>query len=273
MGNVQNTSVKQMVDITNSFITNVSNSTSTDSSAITSNRQTFKILTGEKSDVRGCDTSVNQSITTSQQLKTSSKFQTSAEIKNELMNMVDQVASTNQNAVAEFLSLSANVQNSSQELQTSIKNSIENNITNESTVACTAIANNLQEGEITILGKYTCGPSGRIDLTQQLVNDQLAECISNVFNDAIADNTIVNQIVQDSTVDQSAKTIGPIGALFGGIGALIILAVIGGIAYFLITSSGSKKPSGPGGLSLPPLPNKPSPSALSSISKLKIPGK
>lgn len=248
MGNVQSSTTKNMVNIANSFINNTTNSSSTDSSAISSNRQTFDILFGPNSDVKGCDINATQSITSNQVLKTTSLFQTETEIKNELSNMIDQIATTSQDAVAEFLSFSGNAQISVQDLTTSIKNDIQNNITNENATVCTAIADNLQQGKITILGKYTCGPDGKINLTQQLLNDQVSECISKVFFQAIADNTIVNDIVQKAETDQAAKTIGPLSAIFGSLGAIIGLVVIiivcigGFILYKKFAGSPQKKP-------------------------------
>jgi hypothetical protein len=226
MGNVQASSNKNMVELANQFINNTTNTNSTDSSATAINRQTFDVLIGQGSDVKGCDLNILNSITSSQALKTTSTANFSTKIKNDLSNMIDQIASTSQDAVAEFMSLSGNAQLSVQELSTSIKNSIENNITNENTTVCKAYVENLQDGKLTILGKYTCGPSGKIEINQQIVNDQLSECISKVFFDAIADNSIVNDIVQKAETEQKAKTVGPIGALFGNIGGIIGIVIV-----------------------------------------------
>jgi hypothetical protein len=226
MGNVQASTNRNMVDIANKFINNTTNTNSTDSTATTVNRQTFDVNIGQGADVKGCDLRLLQSISSSQVLKTTSTANFSTKIKNDLTNMIDQIASTNQKAVAEFMSLSANAQVSVQDLTTSIKNSIENNINNENLTVCKAFVDNLQDGKLTILGKYTCGPSGKIEINQSIVNNQLSECISKVFFDSIAENSIVNDIVQKAETSQDAKTIGPISAFFGSIGGIITIVIV-----------------------------------------------
>lgn len=242
MGNVQASAVKNMIDITNSTINTTVNTSSTTNDARSVNRQTFDVLFGPNSDVK-CSLTATNNITSNQTLKTSSAFQTESAIKNQLSNVIDQVAETNQKAVAEFLSLSANAQVSIQDLATSIKNDIENKITNESTTSCTAYADNLQEGKFTFLGKFTCPEGTGITLTQNIVNDQLSECISQVFYTAIADNTIVNDVVQKSKSSQDATTIGPIGALLGGLGGLVGIVIIIVIGYFIYKQFSGKTPA------------------------------
>lgn len=244
MGNVQASTVKNMIDITNSTINSTVNSSSTSNEAKSVNRQTFDVLFGPNSDIKGCTLTALSNITSNQTLKTSSAYQTETAIKNQLSNVIDQVAETNQKAVAEFLSLSGNAQLSTQDLATSIKNDIQNKITNENVTSCTAYVDNLQDGKFTFLGKFTCPEGGTgITLTQNIVNDQLSECISQVFFSAIADNSIVNDVVQKAKTSQDARTIGPIGALLGGLGGLVGIVIIIVIGYFIYKQFSGKTPA------------------------------
>ncbi len=239
MGNVQASSIKNMIDLTNTAINNTVNSSSTEGTGKLINTQTFELTILGNADK--CDLTNLQTITSDQKVYVSSTFTSSSEIKNELSNMIDQIASTSQDAVAEFLSLSGNAQLSSQELATSIKNDIQNNITNENTSICLAFTNNLQQGKF-VINNITCGPRGTIENVQNIISKQEAECISNIFFNSISSNSIINDIVQKAETSQKAKTVGPIGALLGGLGGLIVLIVVGAIAFIIYKKySGDKK--------------------------------
>ncbi len=225
MGNAQSSKIKNMVGVVNTFTTNINNSNSTSNSGNVLNRQSYILEVGQGGLIECKSVNIDQTITSNQNLITSSTFQSLNEVKNDLKNMIDQIASSNQDAVAEFLSLSANVQVSEQELITSIKNSIENNISNENITTCQAIATNLQEGRLVINGTVRCN-EGDLNLGQTIVSDQESQCLSKVFLNAIADNQLINEIVQKAESEQSAKTIGPIGAFFGSAGGIILIIVV-----------------------------------------------
>jgi len=233
MGNVQASKIKNMVGITNSFITNVTNSSSTENTGRSTNIQDFLIEIGPTGRVgTGCSLiDFSNSIISNQKIVTSSAFQSTTDIKNNLSNMVDQIAESSKDAVAEFLSLSGNTQLTEQELVTELKNSIENNITNLNATKCIAINENLQNKRLIVNGILECGPNGQLKAGQQIVNDQQSQCISNLFINAVSSGDIVNDIIQKAKTEDSAKTVGPIGAFFGSVGGIITVVII---AIFLI---------------------------------------
>jgi hypothetical protein len=244
MGNVQSSKIKNMVELVNGFTTNINNSNATTNTGFVTNRQSYDIEVGVGGVIECRSINAGQTINSNQNLITSSTFNSAQQVKNELQNMIDQIASSGQKAVAEFLSLSANAQVSEQELTTSIKNSIENNITTSNITTCQAITNNLQEGRLVVNGILKC-TEGDLNLAQNIIANQEAQCLSEVFFNAIADNSIINDIKQKAESTQDAKTIGPIGAFFGSVGGiitvviiLILLGVAGFVAFKIFKSQG-----------------------------------
>lgn len=233
MGNSNSSTINNMVSVVNQATTDIVNRSVTSGNASSLNIQTFKFT--NTGNLKGCDFNYSGTINSDQKLTVSSVFNSASEVQNTLETMVDQIAESNQKAVADFLALAVNVNQSKQSLTSSIKNDIKTKITNENITNCQAFVQNLQKGDIVNTGTWECGPSGKIEINQTILNKQIAECLSQTFFNTIASNTIVNDISQAATNDQSGETKGPLAWLESlGKTGIIVAGVIGGIILLII---------------------------------------
>jgi hypothetical protein len=229
MGNVNSSKIQSMISVVNNISSEVVNRSVTEGNASSINIQTLKVLFGEKSEINGCNFVSGQTINSNQQVNVSSIFNSSTDVKNSLNTMLDQIASSKQSAVADFLSTAVNTNVSEQDLTSSIRNDIETKITNENITSCKNFVKNLQEGTFEFLGKYTCPPGGQITIDQNIINDQISQCLSQTFFDVIQENEAVNKVVQQAISEQTAETKGPLAFLSSPI---FIVAVIVGLIIF-----------------------------------------
>ena len=239
MGNSNSSTINNLVDVVNTVTTDIVNRSVTSGNASSLNIQTF--LLDLQGDVK-CSVDINQSISSDQKLSVSSVFNSASEVQNTLDTMVDQIAESNQKAVADFLALAVNNNESKQSLTSSIKNDIKTKVTNENITNCQAFVQNLQKGKFYVppTGKLDCGKKadgtyGDIKINQSIVNKQIAECLSQTFFNTIASNDIVNKISQAAETDQSGETKGPFAWLESlGKTGIIVAGVIGGIILLII---------------------------------------
>jgi hypothetical protein len=251
MGNSNSTKISQMVDVVNSISVAVNNSAITSGNAISLNRQSF--IFDNYGQILGCDFDSGQTLQADQGLKVASTFNSSTDLKNNLKNMVDQIAASSQKAVSEFISLTSNSNESEMDLKVSLKNDIDTKITNENVTTCKAFIDNLQEGKFYNRpgAIFQCRSGGFIRINQNIINEQNAECLSSTFINVVNQNDIFNRIKQKAESEQSAEIIGPFTALsnfaksIAGIITIVIVVIVLGLGaallIFLLTKSSGKK--------------------------------
>ena len=245
MGSAQSSSVKQTVEVLNKSVTNMVTTNTNIASARNSNANSFTVKIGEKGDISDCNFKFGQKINAKQAVKVMAKFQSEADLqtkmKTALKNSVDQSSSSTQAALATSL----NCQNSKQEINQKVSNLVETNIKNETLNQVNGFLDNLNNGTLEILGKWSCAKSGGvIEINQDIVSDQLVELLS----DALIGNKITNETDTSASADskqkQKSDQKGVIDAL-GGLmtGPLMIIAliiVVGIIGVFIFRKSISK---------------------------------
>jgi hypothetical protein len=236
MGNVNSSKIQNVISVVNSVSNEIVNRSITEGNTTGINIQTLRVIFGVTSDIKGCNFVSGQTINSNQQVNVSNTFNSSSDVKNSLNNMLDQLASSTQSAVADFLSTAVNANVSEQSLVSSIRNDIDTKITNESITRCKNTISNLQDGTFEFLGKYTCPPGGSLTINQDIINDQISQCMSKTFFDVIATNDLVNQVVQKAESEQAAETKGPLSFLSNPIfivGIILGLIVLIGIVYLI----------------------------------------
>lgn len=247
MGNSNSTKISQMVDVVNSISLEKNNSAILSGDAISLNRQSF-IFVGEGK-VSGCIFDNGQIISADPDLKVQKIFNTSTDLKINLKQMVDQIASSSQKAVSEFISLTKNFDESESELVASIKNDIDLKINDENVSTCKAFVDNLQLGVFFNRAGviFQCPPGSSLKISQNIINRQNAECLSSTFINIVNNNNIFKRIKQKAESDQK----GPFTAFtnfllsIGGIITIVIVVIVLGLGaallIFLLTKSSGKK--------------------------------
>jgi hypothetical protein len=238
MGNQQSaTSVKNSVtDIVNKNMLNSFTHNLNEQSSQCSGSQDAEIITGPGSEVIGCDMNINQKMTLDCKSQAYFALQNENTLKADIQNSLDQSFKSDQKQENPSLTLVPySSQNSSDtvNVQNYIKNIVERNLTTENLNKCLAIAKSAQQGKVTILGKYTCREGQGINLTQDMLLQQYAQCSSDIVNKTITDDSFVNKVVTKAVSSQSNLTSG-YGAI---IGIIIILLIVGVVLYFRFAGS------------------------------------
>lgn len=251
MGAANSSEIKNVVGVVNNVSNEVVNRSITEGNAVSQNIQTLDVTFGPNSEIN-CPFNANNKIAVNQQVNISSVFNSASNVQNALQNMLTQIASSSQEAVSQFLSTSASVNVSKSDLISSISNDIQTKVTNENITSCKNFVTNIQNGKFEFLGKYTCPPGTNITINQDIINDQITQCLSQTFFNVIASNDLVNQVVQKAETKQIAKTEGifsflSIGGIVGAIAVIVIVILIIGVGIYFYTKS--KKGGGPKGIS------------------------
>jgi hypothetical protein len=172
-------------------------------------------------------------------------------LKGEIKNSLDQSFKSDQKQEnPSFTLVPYSEQNSSDRVNVEnyIKNIVERNLTTENLNKCTTIAKGDQDGKITILGKYSCRPGEGINITQEMLLQQYAQCASDIVNKTLTDDKFINDLKIKAESSQSNLTSG-----YGAIIALvIILVIVGAAAYFMFKRSPAGMASDISKMNLPP---------------------
>jgi len=238
MGNKQSaeSSKTSVTDIVNKNMLNSFTRNMNESSSQCSGTQYAEFLSGPGSEIIGCDLNVNQKMALDCKSQAYFKSQNENTLKGEIKNSLDQSFKSDQkNENPSFTLVPYSEQNSSDKVNVEnyVKNIVERNLTTENLNKCLAIAKGAQEGKITILGKYACRPGQGIDLTQELVLQQYAQCGADIVNKTLTDDKFISDLKTKAESSQSNLTSG-----YGAIIALIvILVIIGCVAYFMFKRS------------------------------------
>jgi len=238
MGNRQSSeSVKKSTtDIINKNMLNSFTRNLNEQSSQCSGTQYAEITTGPQSDIIGCDLNLKQTMALDCKAQAYFASQNENSLKGQIQNSLDQSFKSDQkqeNPSFTLVPWSDQSNSDTVEVQNYIKNIVERNLTSENLNKCLAIAKGAQEGKITILGKYTCRQGEGINLTQDMLLQQYAQCGSDIVNKTITDDKFISDVATKAASSQSNVTSG-----YGAIIALIvILVVIGVFGYFAFRKS------------------------------------
>ena len=232
MGQKQSTesSKTSVTDIVNKNMLNSFTRNMNESSSQCSGTQYAEFVSGPGSEIIGCDLNINQKMALDCKSQAYFASQNENSLKGEIKNSLDQ-----KNENPSFTLVPSSEQNSSDRVNVEnyIKNIVERNLTTENLNKCLAIAKGAQEGKITILGKYACRPGQGIDLTQELLLQQYAQCGSDIVNKTLTDDKFVSDLKTKAESSQSNVTSG-----YGAIIALVVIVIILGVgAYFMFKRS------------------------------------
>lgn len=215
----------------NSFTRNLN-----EQSSNCSGTQYAEFLAGPQSDIVGCDLNINQKMGLDCKAQAYFASQNENSLKADIQNSLDQSLKSEQKNENPSFTLVPYSNQSNTDLvnvQNHIKNIVERNLTTENLNKCLAIAKGAQEGKITILGKYTCKEGKGINLTQDMVVEQYAQCGADIVNKTLTDDKFISDLKTKAESSQSNLTSG-----YGAVFALVFfLIIIGAAAYFMFKRS------------------------------------
>ena len=235
MGNVQSTKssktiVNDMINKNtfNSFTKNVNSQNSN-----CSGNQDMEVIFGPDSVTNNCDIVTGQKLTINCQAQAYFKNQNEQQLKTDLQNSLNNSLDSKQsNENPSFTLVPLSMQNSSDmmNVQNYIKNVVEKNLTTENLSSCLAIAKGAQNQKFNFMGTYNCGPNQKINLTQDMLIQQYAQCGSDIINKAINNDSYLNSLATSATSSQSNLTSG-YGAVIFLIVALVVFLIIAYIMF------------------------------------------
>lgn len=237
MGNQQSassikTSVTDIIskNMLNSFTKNLN-----EQSSQCSGNQYAEIKTGPGS-IINCSIDLTQQMALDCKAQGFFTSQNENSLKANIQNSLDQSFKSDQKQEnPSFTLVPYSSQNSSDSVnvQNYIKNIVERNLTSENLNKCLAIAKGVQKGVVTLEGTVNC-PANRnyINVTQDLVLQQYAQCGADIINKTITDDKFIDQLATTAASSQSNLT-----SSYGII--IIVIVIILCIILFLYLKSSS----------------------------------
>ncbi len=226
MGANQSNTVRQTTEVLNSTVNNVVSSSRITSQAKATNSNTFELVIGPNADIQCDNIDFSQKIRATQTVKVMAKIQNSTELQNMLKAAVDNATKQSNDSVNNFLSTSFNNQETNTEITNILHNEIENNITNENVQECNAIIDNANNNKLQIYGKLKCKNLGA---PQEIINDQVVECITDQLIKAVSNNQQIADAINKSESENKSKNTGPLEALAGLWFLFPIILIVGGL--------------------------------------------
>lgn len=229
----------------NSFTRNLN-----EQSSQCSGTQYAEFESGPGSEIIGCDLNINQKMALDCKAQAYFASQNENSLKGDIKNSLDQSFKSDQKQEnPSFTLVPYSQQNNSDKVNVEnyIKNIVERNLTTENLNKCLAIAKGAQEGKIKILGKYTCREGQGINITQDMLLQQYAQCGSDIVNKTITDDKFITDVATKAASSQSNLTSG-----YGAVMFMIVVLVIFGIAaYFMFKRSPAGMASDIGKMDIP----------------------
>lgn len=238
MGNKQSSqsSKTSLTDVVNKNMLNSFTRNMNEQSSNCSGTQYAEFTSGPQSEIVGCDLNMNQKMALDCKAQGYFASQNENSLKADIQNSLDQSFKSDQKQENPSFTLVPYSEQNSQDrvnVENYIKNTVERNLTTENLNKCLAIAKGAQEGKITILGKYTCREGQGIDLTQDMLIKQYAQCGADIVNKTLTDDKFVSDLKTKAESSQSNLTSG-----YGAIIALVfILIIVGAAMYFMFKRS------------------------------------
>jgi hypothetical protein len=240
MGSSQSSQAKQTNEVLNESITNMVSKSTNSSSARNANANRFTITVGEKGEV-SCGLVFGQKIQAKQAVKVMAKYASKADLQTQLTTALQNSASQASASEQQSLATTIGVQNSKTEINQKIKNIVNTSITNEVVNEVNGFLDNVNNGTLEIKGKWNCGPSGKIEINQDIVSEQIIELLSDaIISNVVGTTTDSTAAAESKQVSDSKQTgmISDLGkALMGPIGIILIIVLALGVAAFAFRKS------------------------------------
>lgn len=233
MGNSQSSYQRSLIDVLNENITNVVIKTGSSSSSYCKSNQTLDI--GEIDSE--CGVNINQNSQTVCDLRQVFSANNTAKMTSLINNALDNTATSKQKSVQDFLAMSVSVQNSKSDMASYVKNIVRNNFSNETLSQCIAESTVDQNMYIKKI-KTNCNKSNAgVNIGQNVLLKQFADCTTNAVVDILKDDKIVNDIINKVENDQSSEQKG-LTSLLSALVMPLIIGVIGLIVVAVIVKMG-----------------------------------
>ena len=232
MGQSSSSEAKSLMEVVNTTITNISESSTAAGNAVTKNINSLKLTFGPNSDITGCDLNVSQANTSDQKVTVSnimtSQTDLTTTLSTELTNKVDQLTTQQQEA----LSLGMNCSNTVSDIQTNVTNFVQNNISKSAASSVKAFVNQLNKGVFEFNGKYTCGPDGKLNFDQSNITNQIVELVaSSLFNSEIG--VAIGTAADNSSKQDTDQKLEGLGGVMKSLMALVGGGMIGGLLLMM----------------------------------------
>lgn len=197
--------------------------------------QNMKITFGTEAELKNCNIAISQNVEVTQKLHSFLQTTQEAQIKNMLDQAIQNSLDTKQNQNSPAFTLvpysqqsAENYQIMSQKLISITKNIIQNTNFSE----CIAKLDSLQNLVFEFNGKLDCSPSGLIEITQNLIVENIVNCSTSSIVKNLFENKEMTDIVNKAESDQK-QTI----TLSGLIKLLIVILaiiIIGFVIYKIV---------------------------------------
>jgi len=239
MGNVQSTTMKQVAQIVND--------TSINYVQTVNNNQGQNCTIAQNISVAICPTfvaygkgNINLSNVATNQCNFTATAITNltSNIQTTIQNILQQVATSQQQAVNQFLATALNIQNTNITNIAQLTNRITQNVNVSAANSCISNNNITQNSTISICGTYYSDLD--LNISNNAAQVATGMCLANTIFQGILSDTTLNSIIQQSDAKLSAENQG-IFSFFGGLVGfvialivfLIILGLIGLAVYYL----------------------------------------
>ena len=231
MGGSQSSTVRSLNQSMTENLNNIVRSNINQTTAAQINRNTAKIT----ADRIICPTISNtQTIDSSQAVYAIQKIENRNELISKINDAMDATAANNQKQATAFLQTTFGAQQSNVQATNIMKSIVKNNITEDAVNQVNAVIDNANKFELTAK-EIICGRTGKIENTQAIMTNQVAQSMQDVFSAAVVKNETVKKALAGakSTMDQKGGGIADVlGPYFIMIAIIIIAFIVGGIFLF-----------------------------------------
>jgi hypothetical protein len=232
MGNSSSSTAKNVSNVVNSSITEISNSTSTSANAITFQGNTFDFINSGK--YVNCNTNVTQVNKGDQKLTVSSTVTNTTKLQDELSTSLSSKVKNLTEQEQGALAIGFNCSNNVSEIEQNVSDYVKKQITNTTTTEVKAFVNQLNKAKFVNYGEWDCGGSGGTTINQDNVTNQVVSLIAKSLNTSDTATKIANALEASSENVTSQKMTGIMDSLAGLVGGAALAAVIMAFAPAII---------------------------------------
>lgn len=202
-GSSAQATIENTVESINKNLLSIISNKQNDASVNCTTNQVAKILIGEKAVVNNCDLNIGQTAFIKKcNLQSGFSDNSSNDLSTLVNQAVEQTGTADSKAVSDFLS-SKTESNSNVTNKQTIQNILSKEINSSVKNSCKLNSSIQQDGTIEIRGKYTCGPSGKIDISQYAELEALGSCISDVISSILTND---QTLLASATVANAKST-------------------------------------------------------------------
>jgi len=251
MGSGSSTQQSIVNETLNSAVTNVVTSKKDTKNIAISNTNNTKVIFGPRSETIGCGINASQSIKSKNSISAMTKYENAQDLQNALKSALDSKIDKSNETEQGAFATALNVTNTKSNIRNEVKNLVENNITSDTVSEFNNTVDNLNKGVFEFNGKIDCTKGGSIDISQQILQEQLVNLITSDLTSTIVKNDTEVVASADSSSKNKVKQQGAIDALAGLmqgpfiiIGLIIIVVAVLGIVFRKSISKIAEKKAG-----------------------------